>query len=251
MRVIETFVTSVPREKIPADAKWFMQDVHTENIKFSRFDEKPTISIHHNQWFRGPILGGDDNFGSYPLSTDAAETVVTREELMRAYDLVEQGYTLWFGMPKVKSFSSWAEDFPDVVDVVLDGGVCDSGSPFSFNWAWRSAGKLGVKTSSSIIAWRPHSSEDSNPANAETEIARAGSCTDDDSFGISERYNRGEIECVDIIKEMVADKVGFEAFCVATVTKYLYRYNDKGGIKDVIKARNYLNKMIEEMKNEK
>lgn len=73
---------------------------------------------------------------------------------------------------------------------------------------------------------------------------------DDDSFGQSERYNRGNIECIDIIREMVSDKSGEEAFCVGNITKYLYRYKSKGGLKDVIKARNYLNQMIKGMGDE-
>lgn len=73
---------------------------------------------------------------------------------------------------------------------------------------------------------------------------------DDDSFGKSERYNRGNIECIDIIREMVSDKSGEEAFCVGNITKYLYRYKSKGGLKDVIKARNYLNQMIKGMEND-
>lgn len=73
---------------------------------------------------------------------------------------------------------------------------------------------------------------------------------DDDSFGKSERYNRGNIECIDIIREMVSDKSGEEAFCVGNITKYLYRYKSKGGLKDVIKARNYLNQMIKGMEDE-
>lgn len=72
----------------------------------------------------------------------------------------------------------------------------------------------------------------------------------DDSFGESERYNRGNIECIDIIREMVSDKSGEEAFCVGNITKYLYRYKSKGGLKDVIKARNYLNQMIKGMEDE-
>ena len=82
-----------------------------------------------------------------------------------------------------------------------------------------------------------------NPAEPEKLV-------DDDSFGQSERYNRGNIECIDIIREMVSDKSGEEAFCVGNITKYLYRYKSKGGLKDVIKARNYLNQMIKGMGDE-
>lgn len=169
---------------------------------------------------------------------------------MRAYDLVEQGYTLWFGMPPSKLYTSWAKDFPDKVDVVLDGGVRDSGNPFAFNWVWRSRGKAGVKTSSSIIAWRPHDSGNDKSANEGVGIARAGSCSSDE-VNHPTHYTNGNIECIDIIREMVRGKSEMEAACIANVVKYLYRYKDKGGIKSVEKAQWYLNLMIEEMKNEK
>lgn len=85
---------------------------------------------------------------------------------------------------------------------------------------------------------------------AADKLAEPEKLVDDDSFGQSERYNRGNIECIDIIREMVSDKSGEEAFCVGNITKYLYRYKNKGGLKDVIKARNYLNQMIKGMENE-
>ena len=95
MKLIETWVQNVQREEIPADAKWFVQDRDDGLLKFSRFDKKPTGG--NNSWYRGTVRAVTDSFGKFEVSTDAAETVVTREELMRAYDLVEQGYTLWFG----------------------------------------------------------------------------------------------------------------------------------------------------------
>ena len=110
MRVIETFVTSVPREKIPADAEWFVQGPVTGT----------PLSIAGS---RAPIrvATGWSGFGRVyqhkpqQLAVDAAETVVTREELMRAYDLVEQGYTLWFGgeCPVAKG---------TLVDLISQGG---------------------------------------------------------------------------------------------------------------------------------
>lgn len=94
MRVIETFVTSVPREKIPADAKWFMQD-GDRSLKSCRGKICPKYTLPI--WIRDPQYFPGSMLGKAPLSSDATETVVTREELMRAYDLVERGYTLWFG----------------------------------------------------------------------------------------------------------------------------------------------------------
>lgn len=53
--------------------------------------------MHPFYWYRDGDEDSSYEFDCCELAADAAETVVTREELMRAYDLVEQGYTLWFG----------------------------------------------------------------------------------------------------------------------------------------------------------
>lgn len=61
-------------------------------------------------------------------------------------------------------------------------------------------------------------------------------------------YTHGGIECIDIISNMTADKAGIEAFCVGNVVKYLYRYQQKGGVEDVKKAGWYLKKLVEVLK---
>lgn len=60
-------------------------------------------------------------------------------------------------------------------------------------------------------------------------------------------YTSGNIECIDIIREMVRGKSEMEAACITNIVKYLYRYKEKGGIKSVEKAQWYLNLMVEEM----
>ena len=222
MRVIETFVTSVPREKIPAYAKWFMQSINNGVLLISDGEVKP-VNIGNIWNFQGAGLRVKC-LGEAPLSTDAAETVVTREELMRAYDLVEQGYTLWFG-----------GECPVEKGKLVDVAFRHYGESESEDDGWSyGLGDRGLNYD--IIAYRL--SQDA------VKDDKAVKC-DSDTFGESERYNRGAIECIDIIKEMTADKSGLEAFCVGNVVKYLYRYKDKNGIADVIKARNYLNKIIE------
>lgn len=62
-------------------------------------------------------------------------------------------------------------------------------------------------------------------------------------------YRQGKIECIDIINEMVRDKGGMEAVCVANATKYLYRYKNKGGVESVKKAKWYLEKLINHLEN--
>lgn len=52
-------------------------------------------------------------------------------------------------------------------------------------------------------------------------------------------YNQGPIECWDFV---VSHKMGF---LEGNIVKYLCRYQHKNGIEDLLKAREYLNKLIE------
>ena len=213
MRVIETFVTYVPRSHICDNAKFFVQD--WEDGLMCQYSKKPVPGDFY--WESNGYLS-EFEFSVKDVASDAAETVVTREELMRAYDLVEQGYTLWFG-----------GDCPVGGEISVDH-ICDNGYSGK-----RTPANLLHWNSTGIIAYRIIKVDEDD------DIVKCES----DSFGESDRYNRGNIECIDIIKEMTADKSGLEAFCVGNVVKYLYRYKDKNGMADAIKARNYLNKIIE------
>jgi len=63
-----------------------------------------------------------------------------------------------------------------------------------------------------------------------------------------EHYKQGEIECIDAISAATIQKSGIEAICVANVIKYLWRYENKGGLTDVQKSRWYIDKLIDAMK---
>lgn len=71
-----------------------------------------------------------------------------------------------------------------------------------------------------------------------------------DNVNSPSHYTHGNIECIDIIAEMVRDKSGMESACVANITKYLYRYKGKGGIESVKKAQWYLNRLIQELEGQ-
>lgn len=60
-------------------------------------------------------------------------------------------------------------------------------------------------------------------------------------------YTQGGIECIDAIKAATVGKTGIEAVAVANVIKYLWRYEQKGGIESVKKARWYLERLINEL----
>ena len=61
-------------------------------------------------------------------------------------------------------------------------------------------------------------------------------------------YTSGDIECIDAIHNAVRCKPAFEAVLVANVIKYLWRYEEKGGLQDVEKARWYLERLLAHIK---
>ena len=68
---------------------------------------------------------------------------------------------------------------------------------------------------------------------------------------INPDYYKTGVECIDAIDAATANKKGMEAVCVAQVLKYLWRYEAKNGLEDVLKAQWYMNKLIEVLnKNE-
>ncbi len=58
-------------------------------------------------------------------------------------------------------------------------------------------------------------------------------------------YRQGNIECIEAIEAATVGKTGIEAACVANITKYLWRYEAKNGLQDVLKAKWYLDKLVD------
>jgi hypothetical protein len=73
-----------------------------------------------------------------------------------------------------------------------------------------------------------------------------------DQVNKAPHYNKGDVECIEAIKSATVGKKGIEAVCVANVIKYLWRYEEKGKpLQDVQKAKWYLEKLLNEIKDEK
>lgn len=62
-----------------------------------------------------------------------------------------------------------------------------------------------------------------------------------------EHYKKGSVECIDAIEAATIGKKGAEAVYVANVIKYLWRYENKDGIKDVKKAQWYLERLLKHL----
>ena len=66
-----------------------------------------------------------------------------------------------------------------------------------------------------------------------------------DNVNNPKHYNLGKVECIDAIESATVGKVGIQAVCTANAIKYLWRFEEKGGLEDIKKAQWYLNKLIE------
>lgn len=60
-----------------------------------------------------------------------------------------------------------------------------------------------------------------------------------------DHYRTGKVECIDAIEAATIGKSGIEAVCTANVVKYLYRYEAKNGLQDVLKAKWYMDKLVD------
>lgn len=59
-----------------------------------------------------------------------------------------------------------------------------------------------------------------------------------------DRYKSGGFECIDVMVA-VFGKEAVKWFSLLNAFKYIWRHKHKGGLKDIKKAVNYLNKYIE------
>ena len=68
-----------------------------------------------------------------------------------------------------------------------------------------------------------------------------------DNVNCPKHYCKGGVESIDFVKAAVSNLSGFEAVCVANIIKYAWRYKEKNGLEDVMKARKYLEWLQEEV----
>ena len=61
-------------------------------------------------------------------------------------------------------------------------------------------------------------------------------------------YKRGKFETIDVILDITQHLDGDEAYLIGNIIKYVSRYDEKNGVEDLRKAKWYLNKLIELLK---
>lgn len=124
---------------------------------------------------------------------------------------------------------------------ITEGVNPDASHPF-----WRKDGNGG-----DIIAYRLHNTGINHRGNDDRLEQDLNECIGQDVDVINHppHYTQGDIECIDAIKAATVGKTGIEAVAVANVVKYLWRYEEKGGLESVRKAQWYLNKLISELES--
>ena len=70
-----------------------------------------------------------------------------------------------------------------------------------------------------------------------------------DNVNCPKHYCKGGVESIDFVRAAVSNLSGFEAVCVANIIKYMWRYKEKNGLEDVMKAAKYLEWLQEEVRN--
>lgn len=71
-----------------------------------------------------------------------------------------------------------------------------------------------------------------------------------DAVNHPEHYTFGNIECIDAINAATSILTGFQAYLSGTILKYIWRWPYKSGLEDLLKARRYLDWLIEEVQKD-
>ena len=74
-----------------------------------------------------------------------------------------------------------------------------------------------------------------------------GPLTPPDNINNPAHYTTGGIECIDVIDQLTKELTGNEAFYIANILKYLWRWKNKNGVEDLKKARFYLDRLIDKL----
>lgn len=64
-----------------------------------------------------------------------------------------------------------------------------------------------------------------------------------------DHYNQGSIECIEALKACMTPEE-YHGFCSGNVIKYVWRYRSKNGLKDLKKAKWYLETLIKDIEED-
>lgn len=255
MKLIDLLVKELPnRGGWPEAANYVVQD-YDGTVKFSKSID--FLHIKAGEWCSNE--DGDDwiygdrpfegNFHHYITANDWKVSIVTREQYKTALAASKavvghDGWIEWHG-------GECPVDSDAIVEV-----KCRWHNQHQYNndragdFYWAHTGSDG-----DIIAYRlqqpTKSQQDCDDAAETDDEAALNECIgqDIDVVNHPSHYTKGRIECIDAIEAATVGKTGIEAVCVANIIKYLFRYEEKGGLESVRKAQWYLNKLISELED--
>ena len=182
--------------------------------------------------------------GSYSIAedevraaTDRLTAIITRAQYESAL-AASEGWIEWGGGECPVGSSC-------PVDLKFRNGATEFGCSASAYY-WENA-----NLNADIIAYRLHKPDINSRANDDRLEQDLNECIgqDFDVVNHPSHYTKGRIECIDAIDSATVGKTGIEAVAVANVIKYLWRYEEKGGLESVRKAQWYLNKLISELES--
>lgn len=70
-----------------------------------------------------------------------------------------------------------------------------------------------------------------------------------DLINSPDHYVKGNFECIDVIECITSEMVGTEAICTGNIVKYVWRWQQKGGVESLKKARWYLDRLINKLES--
>lgn len=177
---------------------------------------------------------------------------------MKEYLNPDQGYKLVnCGIGSTQVPSNWIE-IPECADFALmfdsielcfykkDNPTLLLWNKYSKKWTDTNYEKMeSVPLNVSVdIVWQRDSAEEKK------ESGRVKLLSDEDrellerdNVNSPSHYNKGSVECIYAIESSMT-KEAFCGYLKGNVIKYMYRYEDKGGVESLQKAQWYLNKLI-------
>lgn len=249
MKLIDLLVKELPkRGGWPEGAEIAVQDADSQ-ICFSSHGDVYANKCQ-TDWYGGDWGDGDwSNPFIDTIADDRHNSIVTRNQYESAlaaskYVVGHDGWIQWAG-----------GDCPVDSDAIVEV-KCRWHNQHQYNndragdFYWAHTG-----SNADIIAYRlqqPTKSEQAGDDAAETDDeADLNECIgqDFDVVNHPSHYTKGRIECIDAIESATVGKTGIEAVAVANIVKYLWRYEEKGGLESVRKAQWYLNKLISELES--
>ena len=238
MKLIELLVKELPkRGGWPEGAESVVQDA--DDTEFYFFTGGPVKNSGRSWWFAGDDSREDNSHwiffeGKNDVADDCNSSIITRSQYESAL-AASEGWIEWEG-------GECPVDGAEIVHVKFRTGSEDPG--VAGVWHWEHDG-----SHTGIIAYRLHKPDINSHANDDRLEQDLNDCIGQDVVNHQSHYTKGNIECIDAIDSATAGKSGIEAVCVANVIKYLWRYEEKGGLESVRKAQWYLNKLISELES--